>query len=52
MDANDVNFNNLPKMVSYLISEMVELKLLLNNQTDPAVPVKITTGKKQKNSLL
>lgn len=44
MDANDVNFNNLPKAVAFLISEVAELKLLLNNNPTPAVSIRVPIG--------
>jgi excisionase family DNA binding protein len=52
MDANDVNFNNLPKAVAYLISEIAELKLLLSNHPDPAIPIRIPIGINEVSQLI
>ena len=40
MDVNDISFENLPKAVAHLVSEIAEIKLLVEKERTPSVPQK------------
>jgi len=40
MNANEISFENLPKAVAHLVSEVAEIKLLVENRKNPTVPPK------------
>lgn len=40
MNVNEISFENLPKAVAYLVSEVVELKLLVEKNQAPVLPKK------------
>jgi len=40
MDVNDISFENLPKAVAHLVSEIAEIKLLVEKERTPVVPQK------------
>lgn len=40
MNANEISFENLPKAVAHLVSEVAEIKLLVENRQTPTVPPK------------
>ena len=40
MNANEISFENLPKAVAHLVSEVEELKLLVEKGQAPALPQK------------
>jgi excisionase family DNA binding protein len=40
MDTNEISFENLPKAVAHLVSEMAEIKSLFKKQQTPVVPQK------------
>lgn len=40
MNVNEISFENLPKAVAHLVSEMEELKLLIEKRQAPVLPQK------------
>ncbi|WP_407532135.1 helix-turn-helix domain-containing protein [Elizabethkingia miricola] len=40
MDSNDISFENLPRAVALLISEVAEIKFLVEKKEPPIVPAK------------
>lgn len=40
MEVNEINFENLPKAVAHLISEIAKIKTLLKEEQAPIVPSK------------
>ncbi len=40
MDSNDISFENLPRAVAHLVSEIAEIKFLVERKEPPIIPVK------------
>ena len=40
MDKNEISFENLPKAVAHLVSEVAEIKLLVEKGQTPTIPQK------------
>ncbi|MFN3021861.1 helix-turn-helix domain-containing protein [Chryseobacterium sp. TY3] len=40
MDAQEINFENLPKAVAHLVNEIAEIKSIVEKRQVPAIPTK------------
>jgi excisionase family DNA binding protein len=40
MEVNEISFENLPRAVAYLVSEIAEIKFLVERKEPPAIPQK------------
>lgn len=40
MEVNDISFENLPRAVAYLVSEIAEIKFLVEKKESPIIPQK------------